>query len=129
MENFSQFVPQLYRLKPMVIQAVLTDGSDESNQAIIEWTKDSLTPAVVAPSGTLAIHTLAGLVRVDPGDYVIRGINSDFYVCRPDIFEASHNANVAGRFANKPTDAQSRNWQTASGEAVSLVTSGRHSTR
>jgi hypothetical protein len=31
-----------------------------------------------------------GTMRVDPGDYIIRGIKGELYPCKPDIFEATY---------------------------------------
>lgn len=36
------------------------------------------------------IKTLEGVMRVDVGDYIIKGIKGEFYPCKPDIFEASY---------------------------------------
>lgn len=36
------------------------------------------------------IETLEGTMRADVGDYIIKGINGEFYPCKPDIFEKSY---------------------------------------
>lgn len=36
------------------------------------------------------IDTLEGTMRADPGDYVIRGVQGEFYPCKPDIFDATY---------------------------------------
>lgn len=38
----------------------------------------------------LAIDTLEGTMRADVGDWVIRGVQGEFYPCKPDIFEATY---------------------------------------
>lgn len=38
------------------------------------------------------IETLEGTMRVNPGDYVIVGINGEKYPCKPDIFEKTYEA-------------------------------------
>lgn len=43
-------------------------------------------------NGNLLIRTLEGDMRVTPGDYVIRGVQGEFYPCKPDIFEATYDA-------------------------------------
>lgn len=40
--------------------------------------------------GLMAIRTLEGDMKVSPGDYVIRGVQGEFYPCKPDIFEATY---------------------------------------
>lgn len=32
------------------------------------------------------IETLEGTMRANVGDYIIKGINGEFYPCKPDIF-------------------------------------------
>lgn len=38
----------------------------------------------------LTIKTLEGVMRADPGDWIIRGIKGEIYPCKPDIFEATY---------------------------------------
>jgi hypothetical protein len=42
--------------------------------------------------GCPCIVTLGGLMRTEPGDWIIRGIKGEFYPCKPDIFEATYEA-------------------------------------
>lgn len=36
------------------------------------------------------IRTLEGEMAITPGDYIIQGINGEFYPCKPDIFEKTY---------------------------------------
>jgi len=36
------------------------------------------------------IETLEGSHRVSEGDYIIKGIEGEFYPCKPDIFEKTY---------------------------------------
>jgi len=38
----------------------------------------------------LEIVTLEGDMRADIGDYIIKGVNDEFYPCKPDIFEKTY---------------------------------------
>lgn len=38
----------------------------------------------------IAIDTLEGTMRVDYGDYIIKGIQGELYPCKPDIFLATY---------------------------------------
>ena len=38
------------------------------------------------------IHTLEGVMHADPGDWIIRGVQGEFYPCKPDIFEQTYEA-------------------------------------
>lgn len=39
---------------------------------------------------TFLIKTLEGDMLAEVGNYVIKGISGEFYVCKPDIFEKSY---------------------------------------
>lgn len=41
-------------------------------------------------SGTLRIHTLEGTMTALPNDWIIRGVNGEYYPCKPDIFEKTY---------------------------------------
>ncbi len=38
----------------------------------------------------LVIRTLEGSHRADEGDWIIRGVQGEFYPCKPDIFAATY---------------------------------------
>lgn len=38
----------------------------------------------------LVIRTMEGAMRAEPGDWIIRGVQGEFYPCKPDIFEATY---------------------------------------
>lgn len=42
------------------------------------------------PVFSLTIHTLEGDMKAMPGDYIIKGVNGEFYPCKPDIFEKTY---------------------------------------
>lgn len=73
----------------MVIEAVQWVGSQESFDAIlalgdIEWES--------GPIGSYAffIKTLEGQHIASKGDWIIKGVNGEFYPCKPDIFEKTY---------------------------------------
>lgn len=37
------------------------------------------------------IETLEGEMKISNGDYIIKGVNGEFYPCKPDIFEKTYN--------------------------------------
>ncbi len=69
-----------YRKKPVVVEAVQWDG--ENTRDIIKWTDGR---AYI--HDTLCIRTLEGDHKARRGDYIIKGIQGEFYPCKPDIFE------------------------------------------
>lgn len=41
-------------------------------------------------TNSLAIHTLEGIMMADKGDYIIKGVNNEFYPCKPDVFHKTY---------------------------------------
>lgn len=80
-----------YRKKPVVIEArQLTDNWTE----IKDWINESTgRRTAYLPAGLkcdIAIITLEGEMRGQPGDWIIKGVKGEFYPCKPDIFEATY---------------------------------------
>jgi hypothetical protein len=74
-----------YRKKPVVIEArQWTD--DLSGDNIVRWSGCT----VKADEDGLFIPTLEGVMRADLGDFIIRGVQGEFYPCKPDIFQATY---------------------------------------
>lgn len=74
-----------YRKKPIVIEA-------------IQWTGDNLEElqnfvgSALAYDGKLTIHTLEGDHEAKVGDYIIKGVQGEFYPCKPEIFAKTYEA-------------------------------------
>lgn len=86
--------PRRFRKKPVVIEAMQWDGSDEAWHSIVRWARAEGTDIdlVVQPGivDLLEIPTLEGPMRASAGDWIIRGVQGEFYPCKPDIFEATY---------------------------------------
>lgn len=80
------------RKKPVEVQAVLFDGGKESLDVINsdKFKGQSARRIEFQEDGTLAIHTLEGVMRASVGDYVIKGVNGELYPCKPDIFKKTY---------------------------------------
>lgn len=87
-----------YRKKPVVVEAVRWTGSNleeirnfVGSDLIEECVelfdiKRTLKEMLV----DIAIDTLEGTMRVDYGDYIIKGVKGEFYPCKSDIFLATY---------------------------------------
>lgn len=85
------YLPQRWRKKPVVIEAILFDGSEASQSAIVNWTDGRAEGWFGRPDRYfLTIRTAEGEMTANPGDYVIKGVHGEFYPCKPDIFEATY---------------------------------------
>jgi hypothetical protein len=91
---------QKYRKKPVVIEAVrlrpresTTALQVESARAAAAWVRGSGQAATSYDSSEgpyVLIRTLEGDMKASPGDYIIRGVQGEFYPCKPDIFDATY---------------------------------------
>lgn len=71
--------------------AWLTDAlveANENNRAPVD-----LQPGKVSRDGAgMVISTLEGVMRVERGGWIIRGIAGELYPCRDDVFQATYEA-------------------------------------
>ena len=96
--------------KPIVIEAVQWKGSANGDgTSIIEvynfLTGEKITGSIYAKSEgehfridriynipTLIIKTLEGEMQTSINDWIIKGVNGEYYPCKPDIFEKTYEA-------------------------------------
>jgi hypothetical protein len=83
-----------FRKKPVVIEAhrIGDDGWPNSiwegvTKNIIILHLDTVNRKTV---GFVEIVTLEGTMRGDVGDWIICGVEGEFYPCKPDIFDATY---------------------------------------
>ena len=111
--------PQKYTKKPVEIEAMLYGPNPSDAHDVTVWLSANLYPGLIGDAtrpeelrypdqletdnskpdkgwyidpenGCLAIRTLEGDMKVSHGDYVIRGVEGEFYPCRPEIFEKTY---------------------------------------
>lgn len=108
---------QRFRKKPVEIEAIRWDGTDQTSQTAREWAEPAVaivdtdhiqhlwdydTGRYILPSGKtvfapyyqrcLIVLTLEGEMVAAPGDWIIRGVNGEFYPCKPEIFAKTYEA-------------------------------------
>lgn len=78
-----------YRKNPLVVEA-------------IQWTGDNITELrtqfpnfidsswIVGKTNELFINTLEGPMHASVNDYIIMGIDGEFYACKPDKFAKTY---------------------------------------
>lgn len=83
---------QIARKKPVEIEFMSWQGGAENATPIIDWVLENGGTARYHSAGReyLAIDTLEGTMRANPGDVIIRGVQGEFYPCKPDIFEETY---------------------------------------
>ena len=63
----------------------------DSKAAPIHYRNDVAEIFIYQPEvASLYIYTLEGKMEAKDGDYIIKGVNGEFYPCKPDIFEKTY---------------------------------------
>lgn len=77
-------------MSPAWMEDALCRWEDEGGAAF--WPDGSGNPAdgEFAAKPHIAIRTPSGVVRAEPGDYIVRDVKGGLYPCLADIFEATH---------------------------------------
>lgn len=91
---------QKFRKKPVVIEAIQWTNDSGNFTQILDWSSGQVTSASPLvweqtekePIGSfcLEIKTLEGVMLARLNDWIIKGVNGEFYPCKPDIFEKSY---------------------------------------
>lgn len=87
-------VAERFRKKPVEIEAVELTAHNAKD--ICDWMQSALQRSGSPDypgfdhTGSVYIHTLEGTMRADIGDWIIRGVQGEFYPCKPDIFAATY---------------------------------------
>ena len=72
-----------FRKKPVMIEAIQWRGDN------LEEIKDFMGYYEYAKKN-LIIHTLEGKMIAQVNDWIIRGVQGEYYPCKPDIFEKTY---------------------------------------
>lgn len=86
-----------YRKKPVVIEAkqftTNNEPGDVTMNEIVNWINQGKEIMHAWHNGTdIKIQTLEGVMNASVGDFIIKGVNGEFYPCKPDIFEKTYEA-------------------------------------
>jgi hypothetical protein len=79
-----------YRKKPVVIEAKRLMEPNLPDE-IARWCDGRVCGVGdVGAKVWIEIDTLEGVMRAGYGDFIIKGVNGEFYPCKPDIFEKTY---------------------------------------
>ena len=85
-----------YRKKPVVIEAIQFNGKNA--EEIEQWSNNNVKSGPVSEDtlsrAYLEIETLEGTMTAQPNDYVINGVNGEFYPCKPKKIEKTYDSEV-----------------------------------
>ncbi len=87
-----------FRKKPIVIEAVQYNNLNREEIEVFVGkklrqdleTETAYLAGKGVPKFSLTIETLEGNHKAMPNDWIIKGINGEFYPCKPDIFEKTY---------------------------------------
>lgn len=83
-----------YRKKPVIIQAIQWTG--ENRGEVLNFANSGPAPSwggdfvVDRASKEVVITTLEGQMRAGVGDWIIRGVQGEYYPCKAVIFEMTY---------------------------------------
>lgn len=81
-----------YRKKPVIIEAIQFEDNSDRIIEIHEFMGGDTIRVNYEDKDNphLKIETLEGTMKASVGDYIIKGVNGEFYPCKPDIFEKTY---------------------------------------
>ena len=81
-----------FRKIPVVIEAVQFTGNNCYDVLRFCGMGELLNAGLMELKQTdcPAIKTLEGTMTASPGDWIIKGVNGEFYPCKPDIFAKTY---------------------------------------
>ena len=86
-----------YKTNPCEIEAIQWTGNN--SKEILDFCKGQAKYNIIYAAWKvdkgpavqqLIIHTLEGDMKASVNDYIIRGLNGEYYPCKPDIFEKKY---------------------------------------
>ena len=88
-----------YQKKPIIVEVLRYLGNDNIGEVIdfvgeenidLGWS-GSVSPLLDPIEMCHKIRTLEGDMILSVGDVIIKGVNGEFYPCKPEIFEKTYN--------------------------------------
>ncbi|SDJ61229.1 hypothetical protein [Paenibacillus naphthalenovorans] len=82
-----------YRKKPVVIEAIQWRANEMLLKDVIDFFggMNAVGAKIISKHrGNLIIKTIEGSMTASDGDWIIKGVNGEFYPCKPDIFEKTY---------------------------------------
>lgn len=91
-----------YKKKPIIVEAMCFLGI-----GYIDELKHFVGDALIVGSNSYdcKLKTLEGDMTFSKFDYIIKGVNGEFYPCRPDIFEKTYQ-DAEGKMNREPSKSK-----------------------
>ena len=80
-----------FRKKPVVIEAYQYTQKGDNYRP--DWFQDAVSEnKIITFTDHVLIQTLNGFIRAELNEWVVKGVQDEFYPCKPDIFEQTYEA-------------------------------------
>lgn len=88
-----------YRKKPVEVEAIQWKGDLDNFTELVHFANVTKYHPLITNEETIQrietlnlihIQTLEGVMEAQPGDYIIKGVQGEFYPCKPDIFHTTY---------------------------------------
>jgi hypothetical protein len=78
------------RKKSVEVDTMVWDGTAQGTAAVLEWMAKDDATAMWSGGDWLSIYTLEGVIDASVGDVIIRGVEREFYPCKPGIYAKTY---------------------------------------
>lgn len=79
-----------YRKKPVTIEAIQFLDTPEQLDKLSNFMGELEVNYENPDKPVILIATLEGVMAASVGDYIIKGVDGEFYPCKPNIFEKTY---------------------------------------
>jgi len=79
-----------YVKKSVEIEA--EEVTEDNVEKLAQWCNGVVNNNDLTAEKSISIYTLEGIMSARVGDYLIKGVNGEFYPCKPDIFAKTYDS-------------------------------------
>lgn len=100
-----------YRMKPVVIEAIQWNGANHLICETFMKGSGAYISYEFSQIGEIVVPTPEGNMLASPGDWIIKGVNGEFYPCKSDIFDKTYiedGDDFIGRIVNEKNELDDR---------------------
>lgn len=83
----TQNIFQLATKKPIPVETWRYEGKDATSPNFYEWADQAV---YFDSDGCLLVRTYGGNLRAKVGDWIIKGVNGEFYPIDAEVFQATY---------------------------------------
>lgn len=85
-----------YTSRPVSITARQWDGTIDGGRRVIDWAEGAVIRWSNETPQRLVVETLEGRMTANPGDWIIKGTEGEFYPCKDSVFQRKYHRAAGG---------------------------------